>query len=1071
VTTTTTISRNRLRTGSALRALALTGAGLMIGFAAPAFAQDATAQNSTQSTPAPQDQSQVQDIVVTGTLFRNPSAATASPVTTLSSTDLQARGITTIADAVQQLSANNGGTLNSNWSQFGFPKGASAPSLRGLTDGRTLTLFDGLRSAPYPLADDGYRNFVDINTIPDSIVDHVDVLQDGASSTYGADAVAGVVNVIIKKEITGLHLNASSAISQRGDDGEQRIDGTFGYGKLSEQGFNFYVNGEYQNNDALYLRQRNGPYGTDDHSNICGASNGNNPDIPAGTTTCMANGVVNGIQADGSFGGLGSTIVPATRQYNSTTMSFTDPGGTVHTFAPGKIAMSPYEVPNGCGNLQGVTLNAQQQAPTAPTWTAVKDENGNITGYTFNNVGYTGPTYAANQCQQDLTHDYTQYSGKIQRIGANAHLTVNIGSRAQAYAMFNFYETRTYNPGGAPRAYAGQTAAGGTQVTISPVLLPVYVCPLNGANAGYSNGQVTTPTACNASNGKLNPMNPFAAQGLEARVLGRYDIPTEDDTVARTFRYTAGINGSFGNGWNYTFDATHSDVYLRYTSKNYILAQNLLNVIADGSYNFFDPSANSQQIRDYIAPTQVNDSVSRLTLVQGTLGHAFFSMPGGDFQVAVGAAYRKESIDNPSANPANEANPYDRYYGINAVGVEGARNVKSVFYEVDAPIFDQLDLKATGRYDDYSSGQKNFSPKFEAQIRPVRQIKLRGTFSKGFAIPSFNEAYGLPTTGYITTQIDASTPGGAAFIAAHGGNAYATQAYSYGLTSIGNPAVKPEKSTSYTLGVVLDPVRWLTITADYYNIKIKHLITTPDCSAVVTQYYANNGVTTDPDCVTTPGVEDPAHPDALPLLGTITSVYGNANSLKTRGFDFTADIHMPISSGIRWNSNFNATYLLYLAKIDDDGTIERYDGTLGPCEITSCSGSPKFKGSWQNTLDFNGKGTLSATVYYTGGYDLEGADDGGIPGDCLGSIGKEVVTYSDGVTPVSCHTKRFIDVDLTGSIKVADKFTLYANVLNVFDTKPPFDPSAGYQLYQFNPAWAGAGFIGRYFRIGARVDF
>ena len=81
------------------------------------------------------------------------------------------------------------------------------------------------------------------------------------------------------------------------------------------------------------------------------------------------------------------------------------------------------------------------------------------------------------------------------------------------------------------------------------------------------------------------------------------------------------------------------------------------------------------------------------------------------------------------------------------------------------------------------------------------------------------------------------------------------------------------------------------------------------------------------------------------------------------------------------------------------------------------------------------------------------------------------MTYSDGSTPISCRTKHFLDVDLTASIKVQSKFTLYANVLNLLDVKAPYDPSAGYSLYQFNPAWAGQGFIGRYFRFGAKVDF
>ncbi len=1008
-----------------------TPAMAQVSTAAPASASDTTGPQTNQRTPVsgetadpvPQAQPAAvdtttgsNDVIVTGTLFRNASGATASPVVSLTSADLANRGINTVADAVQSLAANNGGTLNSNWSQFGFPKGASAPSLRGLTDGRTLTLFDGLRSAPYPLADDGYRNFVDINTIPDSIVDRVEVLQDGASSTYGADAVAGVVNVIIKKEITGFHANASGAISERGDYGERRADATLGYGKLAEQGFNFYVNGEYQQNDPLYLNARGFPYGTSDQSSICGTS------VIDGSRTCANNGVANGIQADGSYGGFATTGVNFVRPYTAAGTAV--PGSTYQFLNPAA----------GCGNLPSVNLNAAQRA----------------------GANASAP---ATVCQQDNVNQYYEYSGYLQRIGGNAHLTVNLGSHAQAYAMFNFYQTRTINPL-TPEAFSGQTAAGGTQVTLSPLLLPVYICPRG------------TTVACTGANGTLNPQNPFAALGETARLSGTYDLPTEDDTLTQTFRYTVGVNGSFGasDSWHYTVDATHSNAFLRYESNNYIFAQHLLDVIADGSYNFVNPSLNSQAERNYLAPVQVNNSVSGLSLVQASLAHSFFTLPGGDLQVAVGGAFRHESITNPSANPPNEADPFDRYYGINAVGVQGKRNVESGYFEVDAPIITQLDLKASGRYDHYSTGQSNFSPKFEAQFKPISQIKLRGTYSKGFAIPSFNEAFGLPTTGYVNSQITNATPGGAAFLAAHGNDAYSKQSYSYGLTSIGNPSVRPEKSDQYTLGVVLEPTRFITMTVDYYHIKIKDLITTPDCSGAITQYYANNGVTNTPGCTTTAGLPDTAFPGALPLLGNVTSVYTNANSLNTHGMDFSINARTPLFNNVRLTSNLSATYLMYLAENLSTG-VQRYDGTLSPCNITSCSGSPKWRGNWQNTLDFNNKATLSATVNYTSGYELESTDFGGIRYDCADSLGVSVITYADSTTPISCKTKHFIDVDMTASVKVQDKFTLYVNVLNILDVKAPYDPSAGYSLYQFNPAWAGQGFIGRYFRMGARVDF
>ena len=990
--------------------------GLALAVAAPAYAQEATA-TPTNAAPTPSTAAKAgetgngdQEIVITGTLFRNAAAATASPVTVINSEDLAKRGINTVSDAVQSLSANNAGSMNQNWSGFNFATGATAVSLRGLTTGNTLTIFDGLRSAPYPLADDGHRNFVDLNTIPQAIVDKVEVLQDGASSTYGADAVAGVVNVIVKKEITGLHLNASGGVSQRGDAGEQRIDGTFGYGSLSENNFNAYVNVEYQKNDPLYARDRGFPYNTGDLSSICKSAG-----------VCMDNLNPSGIQGDGTFLGLGSTIVPFVRPYTAT---------------GGSIAGSRYQMLNpsaGCGNLKAIALTAAQQTNTG------------------GNAGGTAPPVV---CEQDLQRDYFMEQPRTSRFGATGRVTANIGSRAQAYAMINYYQTRTFSQI-SPLNFAGQTAAGGTLFVNNPLFLPVYVCPRS------------TVGACDATNGHFNPNNPFASLNEEARLILRYDRPRQTFTNGQAFRYTAGINGSFGDDWAYTADITKSHVALKVTNKNYLFAQHILDVVKDGSYNFVNPLANTEAQREYVAPTNVNRSSSDLWQAQATLAKSFFQLPGGALQLAVGVAYRHEAIDNPSANPPNNDAPAERYYSINAVGVEGSRNVKSAFFELDAPVVDMLDLKASGRYDKYSSGQKNFSPKLEAQFKPFRMLKLRGTYSRGFRIPSFNEAYGLPTTGYITAQIDKNDPVGAAFIAAHGGNAYATQSYSYGLTATGNPGLKPEKSRSFTAGIVFEPTSRLSFTVDYWNIHIKNLISNVDYSGVLDQYYGNNGVVNIPGITVTPGLTDPDHPSALPLIGDIAYSFENANKEIASGVDLSAQGRFNFG-GVRWTTKATASYLQKLEKIIG-GVVQRYDGTLSPCDVTSCSGAPKWRGTWQNTFDV-GKASLTFTTYYTGSYDLASTDYGGVKGDCENNVGVSVVTYGDG-SPVKCRGPKFIVTDMTASYQVNDKLNLYVNVLNLFDKKAPFDPSAAYSLYQYNPAWASSGFVGRYFRIGARVDF
>ncbi|HMI21100.1 MAG TPA: TonB-dependent receptor [Sphingomonas sp.] len=965
--------------------------------AAPAFAQAAA---PADATPAADNG----EVVITGTLFRNAAAATASPVTVISSEDLARRGVNTISDAVQSLSANNAGSMNQNWTGFNFATGATAVSLRGLTTGNTLTIFDGLRSAPYPLADDGHRNFVDLNTIPQAIVDRVEVLQDGASSTYGADAVAGVVNVIVKKEIVGLHMNASGGISQRGDAGEQRVDATAGYGSLSENGFNAYVNVEYQHNDALFARDRGYPYNSSDLSKICNDAG-----------SCMTNNDASGIQANGTFLGLGTTTVPFVRPYTAGGAAVT--GGRYQMLNPSA----------GCQNLVSQPLTTAQQGASNP----------------------------AVVCTQDLQHDYFMEQPRTSRFGTTARVTANVGSHAQAYAMFNYYQTQTFSQI-SPLAYAGQTAAGGNTFVLNPLLLPIYVCPR------------TTVGACSAANGTLNPNNPFAALNEQARLVLRYDRPRETFTNSQAFRYSAGINGSFGDDWVYTADFTKSHVALKVRNENYFFASHLVDVINDGSYNFVNQTANTEAQRQYIAPTSINRSSSDLWQAQATLAKSFFQLPGGAFQVAVGVAYRHEAIDNPSANPVNNDSPADRYYSINAVGVEGSRNVKSAFFEADAPVFDMLELKASGRYDKYSSGQKNFSPKVEAQFKPIRQIKLRGTYSKGFRIPSFNEAYGLPTTGYVTTQLDPThNANDAAFVAAHGGNAYSTLPYSYGLTATGNPNLKPEKSRSYTLGTVFEPTSRLSFTVDYWNIHIKNLISNADYSDVIPQYYANNGVVNVPGITVKPGLADPEHPGALPLLGFIEYSFENANSEDASGIDLSAQARFNIG-GVRWTTHATASWLRKLQKTIG-GVVQRYDGTLSPCDVTSCSGAPKWRGTWQNTFDV-GKFSTTFTTYYTGGYDMASTDYGGVKGDCEANVGASVVTYQDG-SPVKCHGPKYVQVDMTASYQVTDKLQMYVNILDLLDKKAPFDPSAAYSLYQYNPAWASGGFTGRYFRVGARVDF
>src|SRR5215469_11406587 len=149
----------------------------------------------------------LQTVVVTGSIIKRTDFATPSPVQVMTSEDLQQSGYTSVSDVLRNLAANGQGTLSQSFN-FAFAGGGSGVALRGLTVGGTLTLVDGQRMIPYPLSDDSQRNFVDITQIPFQVIDHIDVLKDGASAEYGSDAIAGVVNVVFKRTFTGATVTA-----------------------------------------------------------------------------------------------------------------------------------------------------------------------------------------------------------------------------------------------------------------------------------------------------------------------------------------------------------------------------------------------------------------------------------------------------------------------------------------------------------------------------------------------------------------------------------------------------------------------------------------------------------------------------------------------------------------------------------------------------------------------------------------------------------------------------------------------------------------------------------------------
>ena len=257
--------------------LALSLAGLLLApIAGTAFAQSAPASTQDQSSAATgQNAKQLQTITVTGSALPRVDTETPSPVTVITAQQIARSGFTTVSDVVRSISADNSGSIPNAFTN-GFAAGSSGVALRGLTVNSTLVLIDGQRAASYALSDDGQRSFVDLNTIPLAAVERIEVLKDGASSLYGADAIAGVVNIILRPSFQGIEGSADIGNSQHGGGFTKKATFMAGAGDLNQDHYNAYFSVQYEKDNPIWTRDREFPYNTDNLSSIGGP----NPRVP-----------------------------------------------------------------------------------------------------------------------------------------------------------------------------------------------------------------------------------------------------------------------------------------------------------------------------------------------------------------------------------------------------------------------------------------------------------------------------------------------------------------------------------------------------------------------------------------------------------------------------------------------------------------------------------------------------------------------------------------------------------------------------------------------------------------------
>jgi iron complex outermembrane receptor protein len=220
-------------------------AGLLIG----ALGNTAWAQDSAATAA---DEPQLEEIVVTGSLIKRPNAETAEAVTIVTAESLKDQGITTVEQALQQITAMQTSSFQTSSSVATFTGGGSFANLRGLGASKTLVLLDGQRLANNVVI----GNSVDVDGIPFAAIDHIEVLREGASALYGTDAIAGVVNFITKKDYDKGEVNVEMSRPQKAGGGGSEADATWGIGNLKSDGYNFMIAANFTRTQELKADQR-----------------------------------------------------------------------------------------------------------------------------------------------------------------------------------------------------------------------------------------------------------------------------------------------------------------------------------------------------------------------------------------------------------------------------------------------------------------------------------------------------------------------------------------------------------------------------------------------------------------------------------------------------------------------------------------------------------------------------------------------------------------------------------------------------------------------------------------------
>jgi iron complex outermembrane recepter protein len=936
--------------------------------AVPAHGQSATSTAADKPAAASMVSEPDAEIVVTGSLISRPDLKLASPVAVVTEQEIKLQQPNAAEDLIRDLPAArpsvgpavNNGTF-----------GAAIADLRGLNNpaavdpefqsNRTLVLLDGNRVVPI-----GTAGLTDLNNIPLALLRRVDVVTGGASSTYGADAVAGVINFITKQDFEGLQADLQTRTTEHGDGSGFRGDLTLGANFAEDKG-NVVFSVGYGKTNPVFQGDRD--FGVFSRSSSSGAVQGSATAVPV---VILAN---NGLLPGGSSG---AQLDPAT--------------GTL-----------------------------------VPLYST----------YNFNPVNYF---------QTPLERYNIYAAGRYQ---------VADGVEVYASALFN---RNIVNSQVAPSA----SFLSGYAIPLSNPYLPAGVRNQLCLDSSIS------PADCAAAAVATGPSSPGYREVTYS--LGRRftEYGTRKTEFATDlFQIQGGLRGEIFHGWKWNVSGQYGESrsdrsqigFGSFSKLQQALRASNTSACQDPSggcvpFNIFGPEGSiTRAMLNFIDITANLRTTSTLGVVKAGLSGDLFTLPwaGHGVALAIGAEYRRQSAkrdpDGYTVIPGEVLGA-----GAGVPKQSGQYSVKEAYAEVNAPLIEDrpfvesLTLEGGIRFSDYAiagdtaNPSKGFSTttwKAGASWEPGGGLKLRAMYQIASRAPNINELFAPRNTLQNSLSADPCTGSAGQLLALclatgarQGANTPPPSAGQINVTTAGNRNLAPERAQTITAGFVFVPrtfMRGLTMTVDYFDIKMTNVISTPSVSDVLNGCYSAtfNPSLTPNNLYCTLILRNPNNGSLNGSPANTQGVYlqlTNAGRLRTKGVDFGISYRLPLTAlGVSGDRSVtlgvNGSYLdTYRYQAFDISVVRECKGFYS----VSC-GNPRPEWRWNSRL------TYEDSVF-----------SGSLRWNHLSAVQVEPAPNGPAtVFPDYRHIPGYDLFDLAMSVNVQRRLTLNLTVNNLFNKQPP----------------------------------